>query len=263
MVTGHRIIWSCLFVTASVGFLIAAGGNGVGGRTAWAARRPPRNWPRLADERPAQSVTLKTADGWNLAGLLFLPGAPARSRSAVILLHQRGGSGSDWVRLCRALQGANITALAIDQRGAAHSTQGPGPVGEDAPWLTSRDVAAAVAFLKGKGTLGLAGASYGANNALIYAAAHPGQIKAVALYSPGANYHGLDAVKPAHAYKGAVVIYHDLNDSVAGDGPKRINAALPAGDHVLRVSLGGEHGTALLTPANVRDATAFFLRTLK
>ena len=205
---------------------------------------------------------LKTKDGWNLAGQLYPLNAPVEPRSAVILLHQRGGSGSDWMRLCRALQKANITALAIDQRGAGRSTQGPGPVGENAPWLTSADVAAAVAFLKGKGTLGLAGASYGANNALIYAAAHPDQIKAIALYSPGADYHGLDAVKPAHAYKGAVVIYHDKKDAIAGDGPRLIKAALPAGNHALRVTPGGEHGTALLTPDNVRDAVTFFKRAL-
>ena len=216
----------------------------------------------MAGTQPAQSITLKTADGWNLAAQLYPPDNPAKSRSAVILLHQRGGTGGDWTRLCRALQGANITALTIDQRGAGRSTQGPGPVGTDAPWLTSGDVAAAVAFLKGKGSLGLAGASYGANNALIYAAAHPNQIKAVALYSPGANYHGLDAVKPAHAYKGAVIIYHDKNDEIAGDGPRLIKAALPAGDHVLKVQPGGEHGTALLTPANIQDVTAFFKRTL-
>ena len=104
---------------------------------------------------------------------------------------------------------------------------------------------------------------YGANNALIYAATHPDQIKSVALFSPGANYHGLDALAPARKFKGAVVIYHDKNDAIAGSGPKQVTQALTGRDHILRLSTGSEHGTNLLSPANIRDAASFFQRTLK
>lgn len=209
----------------------------------------------------AQTVTLKTADGWTITGDLYA--AVGKSQGNVVLLHQRGGQGSDWVPLCRALQAAHITALAIDQRGAGRSTQGPGESGENAPWPTSGDIAAAIASFKDKLPTGLAGASYGANNALIYAAAHPDQTKSVALFSPGANYHGLDALAPARKFKGAVVIYHDKNDAIAGSGPKKITQALSSPDHALRLSNGSEHGTNLLSPANIRDSVQFFQRTLK
>jgi len=77
-------------------------------------------------------VTLKTTDGWNIVGDLYAPAGT--SKGAVILLHQRSGSGKDWASLCQALQKAGFTALAIDQRGAGRSTTGPGPTGENAPW---------------------------------------------------------------------------------------------------------------------------------
>ncbi|HZT42731.1 MAG TPA: alpha/beta fold hydrolase [Chthonomonadaceae bacterium] len=208
-----------------------------------------------------KEVHLKTADGWTVVGDLYAP--PGKSHGAVVLLHQRGGSAADWRSLCTALQKAGIIALAIDQRGAGRSTEGPGPTGQDAPWPTSPDIAAAIASLKDKGPISLAGASYGANNALIYAAAHPDQVKGLALFSPGANYHGLNALAPAHAYHGPVVIYHDRGDSIADGGPQEIDQALASRDHTLRIYSGSDHGTALLDPAVVRDAVTFFKRVLK
>lgn len=209
----------------------------------------------------ATRIAFKTADGWTIVGDLYTPSET--SKGAVVLLHQRGGQAEDWQSLSRALQKAGITALALDQRGAGRSTTGPGPTGPDAPWETSPDIAAAIARLKGKGPIGLAGASYGANNALIYAAAHPDQVKGVALFSPGANYHGLDALTAARSYRRPVVIYHDRNDDIADGGPQQIVAALPAKDHTLRLYNGSGHGTALLTSGTVKDAVAFFQRVLK
>ena len=234
-----------------------------GGRADMQARAGEPGHKGQADA--VQTVTLKTVDGWTLAADWYAP--TSKPAGAVILLHQRGGQASDWVGLCRALQRAGIGAFALDQRGAGRSTQGPGQSGENAPWLTSNDTAAAVGWLKAHGgtaqkAFGIAGASYGANNALIYGALHPEQIAALALYSPGASYHGLDAIKPAHTYKGAVVIYHDRNDAIAGGGPRQINAAL-GGLHALRLTDGSDHGTALLTPANIKDTVMFFQRSLR
>jgi pimeloyl-ACP methyl ester carboxylesterase len=209
----------------------------------------------------AKEVKLKTADGWTIVGDLYAPSGSGKG--AVVLLHQRGGQASDWVVLCQALQKAGIAALAIDQRGAGRSTEGPGPTGDDAPWPTGPDIAAAIASLKSYGPVGLAGASYGANNALIYAAAHPDQVRGVTLFSPGADYHGLQALPAAKAYRGAAVIYHDRSDEIAGDGPRQINAALSGKNHILHVYDGSGHGTALLDTATIADAVRFFQRALK
>lgn len=207
-----------------------------------------------------KEVRLKTTDGWTIIGDRYDP--KGKAKGAVVLLHQRGSSATDWQPLCEGLQQAGFVALAIDQRGAGRSTQGPGPTGSDAPWPTSPDIAAALESVKTVGPVGLAGASYGANNALIYAAAHPTQVKAVALFSPGANYHGLNTLKPARAYRGALVIYHARNDSIAGDGPQQIEAASPSKNHALRLYDGDGHGTALL-PDATEDAVKFFKSNLK
>lgn len=208
-----------------------------------------------------RTISFKTEDGWTVFGDLYVP--EGATRGAVVLLHQRGGKASDWIPLCKALQKAGIAALAIDQRGAGRSLEGPGPTGDDAPWETGADIAAAVNTFNEVGYIGLAGASYGANNALIYAAAHGSQIHSLALFSPGANYHGLDALQAAHSYRGAVALYHDRGDEIAGDGPAKINALLAGKDHKLRLYPGEAHGTALLKSETVSDCVHFFLRTLK
>ncbi len=196
-----------------------------------------------ASKNAPKPVSFKTADGWVIKGTLY---SASESGGATVLLHQRGGSKSDWTMLCESLKAKGVTALAIDQRGAGESTEGTGGKGEDAQWDTSEDIAAAVGYLKNYKTIGLAGASYGANNALIYAAKHPDQIKAVALFSPGANYGGLKTAESAKLWKGPLRVYHDRGDSVAGEGPAMIEKMSRSTDHRLLLSEGDRHGTALL-----------------
>lgn len=206
-------------------------------------------------------VTLKTDDGWFIVGDRYDSFGP--SKGAVILLHQRDGSAKDWLDLCKALQRAGYTALALDQRGAGRSISGQGGVGPNAPWPTSGDVEAGIASVKDKGPVGLIGASYGANNALIYAAAHPALVKGVVLFSPGANYHGLDATTPAAAYTGPVLVFYGKQDTIPDDGPRRIKEASKSPDCTLVEIEGGEHGAALLKPDTIRQTLTFIERTLK
>ena len=215
---------------------------------------------RNVSER-VEEVKLKTSDRWTIVGDRYQPSGMARG--AIVLLHQRGGTSADWRSLATALQQSGFTVLAIDQRGAGRSTQGPGPTGDDAPWQTAEDISAAVASFPKQLPVGLAGASYGANNALIYAASHPNQVKALALFSPGANYNGLDALAAVRSYRGDLVIYHSRDDSIAGSGPQQINALSPSQNHRLVVLNGTAHGTALLDPAVIRDAIKFFQSRLK
>src|SRR5262249_19923615 len=126
-------------------------------------------------------------------------------------------------------------------------------------------IAAAVAYLKptAKKNIGLTGASYGANNALIYAAAHPEQIRAVVLFSPGENYNGLDALAAARAYAGPLLIFHARNDATASTGPQRIKDESPSTDKLLNLKDDSVHGTALLKDATIDDTVVFFQRLLK
>lgn len=205
--------------------------------------------------KPSEVITLKTQDGWTIIGDLYVP--LKVSKGAIVLVHQRGGSAQDWQSLARALQQAGFTALAIDQRGAGRSTQGPGASGNEAPWLTTEDIAAAIASFSPQ-PLGLIGASYGANNALIYAAAHPDQIRGVVLLSPGANYNGLDAIAATQLYRGSLMIYHSRDDSSAGNGPAQINQRSHAIRHRLQIIDGSAHGTELLHAGITHDIVLYF-----
>ncbi len=259
--------WFQLSATRAV--MMAASITGLGVLTACTALSPKLLATTQAEPAVAQTaslklpeeVRLKTNDGWTIVGDLYVPSGSARG--AIVLLHQRGGSAYDWRGLATALQKSGFIALAIDQRGAGRSTQGPEPTGDDAPWLTSEDIATAIASLPKQLPIGLAGASYGANNALIYAAAHPNQIKGLALFSPGANYHSLDALAAARSYHAALVIYHSQDDSTAGVGPKQINGISPSPNHRLQVLSGNAHGTELINPGVISDVVKFFQSSLK
>jgi dienelactone hydrolase len=215
----------------------------------------------MARTGAVESVQFKTPDGWIIVGDRYMPSGVAKG--AVVLLHQRGGGAQDWQALSTALQNAGFIALAIDQRGAGRSTQGPGPTGENAPWATSTDIATAIASLPKALPVGLVGASYGANNALIYAAQHPMKIKGLALFSPGANYNGLDAISAARKNRTPFVIYHGQDDAISGDGPQQINSISPAPNHRLQILSSSDHGTDLLNPKVISETSRFFESTLK
>ncbi len=209
----------------------------------------------------SSAVRIAAEDRWTISGDIFKP--EGISHGAVLLLHQRGGSGDDWHALCVALKQAGYTALSIDQRGTGRSAQGPGQSGEYAPWDTSKDISAGLFALKDSGPAALIGASYGANNALIYAAAHPNQVKSVVLFSPGKNYHGLDAVAAARKFSGSMLTFHDKDDKIAGSGPAEIDGASGAKEHFLKVGTGAGHGTALLNTDVTKQTVEFLTRTLK
>lgn len=208
-----------------------------------------------------REITYRTLDGWTIHGDYS---AVAGARKAVILLHQRGGSAADWEQLVARLNGARIATLSIDQRGAGRSLGLQN--GANAPWNTTNDIAGAVKWLATRGfapeRIGLAGASYGANNALIYAAAHPA-VRAVALLSPGRDYNGLLIGPPAARYRGALLVLFARDDPVTGGGPELIAAIRKRGAEQVPYS-GGAHGTGLFAaaPGSLPALTAFFRRRL-
>ena len=64
---------------------------------------------------------------------------------SVVLLHQRGGRPPDWTPLCKsAAKGGVYGARPSISAARVCSIQEPGPTGNEAPWQTSGDIAAAV-----------------------------------------------------------------------------------------------------------------------
>lgn len=216
--------------------------------------RLPEQTPKSG---PATEVTFKAADGVSITA----DWRAVKGEMAVILLPMRGHDATSWAPFVSAFAKEGISTLALDPRGVGRSERQGGQTIE-AAWDLTLDIEGAVKFLgaAGKKKIGIAGASYGANNALIYAAARPA-VKAVALLSPGEDYHGLRIAEAASAYKGAVCVVSATGDRMTGTGPDTIRKA--TGDRAIMVWYeGSEHGTDILRkyPAAL-DKLAHFLST--
>jgi|YelNatPaOPRAMG01_1025707.scaffolds.fasta_scaffold20144_3 alpha-beta hydrolase superfamily lysophospholipase len=195
---------------------------------------------RTYSQLKPEETYFRTSDGWRIHADFY----PAPKKSlAVVLLHQRNGDAKDWLPLIPSLIKSGISALAVDQRGAGKSLGAEN--GVNAPWDTTKDIEASVKWLQSKGfhisRITLIGASYGANNALIYASNHP-DIRKIILLSPGSNYHGLIAAPPASAYKGEALVLWSQDDPIVQSGPQVIRRAM--GDRCTLHPFSGDiHGT--------------------
>ncbi len=140
----------------------------------------------------SRTLTLHAADGAPVVATVWEPSQ--RPAPAVLLLPMQTRSREDWQPVAAKLADAGIIALAIDLRGFG-APGGPevAPRIDPAPLLA--DISAAIDALAARpdlrpGAIGVAGASLGANAAVLAAAADP-RIRSLALLSPGLDYRGL------------------------------------------------------------------------
>jgi alpha-beta hydrolase superfamily lysophospholipase len=141
--------------------------------------------PIAAAGRP---VTFASSDGVTLAGQLYE--ASSRPAPGVVLVHMLTRTKADWDDFAQQLEEAGITSLAIDLRGHGASGGSAGKLLD-----MTQDVRAAVQWLSARpgvrpDALGVAGASLGANLALIVAADQP-LVRVVAAVSPSLDYRGV------------------------------------------------------------------------
>lgn len=212
-----------------------------------------------------QDVSFRTDDGVTIAGTLYLP---ARSGPGVILLHALSRTREDWHAVATRLADAGFVALAIDLRG--HGASGPLPVGTDLQELTkmTADVKAARAFLASRrevapNRIGFAGASIGANLAILFAANDP-TVRSLALLSPGIDYRGLrpEAAFKKYADRPALLIVSQ-EDNYSTNSARQLARSGP-GVRDLRILNGAGHGTAMITrqPDLAASLVDWFRRTL-
>jgi pimeloyl-ACP methyl ester carboxylesterase len=165
-------------------------------------------------QRPTvEKINFSTGDGIKMAGRYCPPGA---HKPTFILLHGMGSNKEEWQPLEEILSKAGFGFLAYDARGHGESTttntgksmtyQSFGRPGPGSPWdKMTDDLSRAVDFLEKRkdippASIGLIGASLGANVSLVYAA-HTEAIPIVVALSPGMDYAGLEpaAAMPALA----------------------------------------------------------------
>ena len=144
----------------------------------------------------ARAVSFRTADGRTVQALINE--ANQRPAPAVVLVPMLGRGKDDWQFAAQRLADANITALMIDLPG-----QGlPGDAKSLAAW--SDDIKAALSFLETRpdvraGSMGVAGASLGANLAAVAGATDP-RIKSLVLISPSLDYRGVRIAGPMREF---------------------------------------------------------------
>lgn len=196
-----------------------------------------------------QSVSFAARDGVTVFGSLHLPDRlPA---PGVILLPMAGRTRQEWEDGARALAKAGIAALAIDFRRGGGPTGGDGSgQGESYADLVF-DAEAARAYLSARpdiiaSRIGMAGASLGANVAVLAAANDP-TVRSLALLSVSLEYRGLKIEQPMVKFgsRPALLVsssedYYALRSArtlvTAGDGPRELRVLSDAGHGMVMVA---------------------------
>jgi alpha-beta hydrolase superfamily lysophospholipase len=195
-------------------------------------------------EAAGRVVALNLPDGRMISGLWTE--APNRPAPAVVLVPMLGRSRDDWQVTAQRLAEVNINALAIDLPGSAL----PENPAEVTRWQEA--ITAAVAYLAGHpadvrpGAIGVAGASLGANLALVAGAATPG-IASLALVSPSLEYRGVRIDSLLRQYGGRpALLMASLHDPYAARSVRTL-AQDTSGPREVRWSSIAAHGTLLLS----------------
>ena len=221
--------------------------------------------PQTANSR---TVSIRTDDGVTLAGTFYE--ASRRPAPAVILLHMLTRSREDWDAVASRLADAGFHVLAIDFRGHGGSSGGP-PAAAGGPDVTRLvlDVQAARAFLVARTDLvipsavGIAGASLGANVAILEGAGDPA-VRSLALLSPGLDYRSLKTDAALRKYGGRpAMLLAGSNDPYAVRSVKEL-AAGGGGVREIRIIENAGHGTMMLRSDQDlgRTLVDWFQRTL-
>jgi dienelactone hydrolase len=195
----------------------------------------------------SQRVSFRTEDGVTIAATWYEPSF--RPAPAVILIHMLGRSRRDWDGVASRLADSGIGALAIDLRGHGDSVYFAGGEGSDYSSMVN-DVTAARRYLGTRADvrparIGIAGASIGANLAVLAAAADTA-IASVALLSPSLDYRGLRIEAAARKYGSRpMLLVASDDDPYARRSALEIQKGGP-GRELLPLTAAG-HGTNMLS----------------
>ncbi|HUP40051.1 MAG TPA: hypothetical protein VM115_08025 [Vicinamibacterales bacterium] len=209
----------------------------------------------LATDAAAQRrVTFRAEDGATLNGAYYEPSR--RPAPGIVLLHMLRRSHADWDAAASQLSDAGFAVLALDFRG-----------GEELG-AYALDVRAAKAFLRERpevtpGSIGIAGASIGANLAVLDAADDPG-VLSIALLSPGLDYKGLRTEAAMKKYGARpALLAGSTKDPYAARSIRHLITVGP-GPREVRLTDTVAHGTVLLARDGdlVSALVDWFKRTL-
>lgn len=189
----------------------------------------------------SQDAIFFTEDGVQLKGVIWRHHTPEKG---IVLLHMVGNEKEDYFELAPKLQEAGYGVLAFDFRGHGESSGGSYMYFSDEDWANlEMDVKAAVKLMKHDGyeSIGLVGASIGANLALRYAVGDE-IIESVVLLSPGDKFRGVSTEGVASGYDEPVFLAAALDDEYSSATVTKIHNEL-AGEKKLEIFELAGHGT--------------------
>lgn len=202
----------------------------------------------------SRRVSMRAEDGATLTGAYYE--SSRRPAPGIVLLHMQRRSHADWDAAASQLADAGFAVLAIDFRNT-----------DDLASLLM-DVRAAKAFLRERADvvstrIGLAGASMGANLAVLDAADDPG-VLSVALLSPGIDYRGLRTEPAMRKYAARpALLVGSMKDPYARRSIRHLTT-IGTGTREVRLTDSVAHGTTLLSrdPELIGALVDWFKRTL-
>ena len=207
------------------------------------------------DAASGRRISLRTEDGVTLSGAYYEPSR--RPAPGIVLLHMLHRTHEDWDVTASHLSDAGFAVVAIDFR-QAEADLGP----------LALDVKAAKAFLRERPdvlatSIGIAGASIGANLAVLDAGDDPA-VRSIALLSPGLDYRGLRIEAAMKKYGGRpALLVGSTKDPYAWRSIREI-AAIGPGTREVRLTDTVAHGSVLLSrdPDLIGALVDWFRRTL-
>ncbi len=236
--------------------------------------------PDINNYRPIQG---KTSDGMIIKGTLYVPGlspykppsadegeeeeaaskkapAPKATYPLIILFHSLSGDRWEWKDLPKRLVNAGYAVLAFDMRGHGESDKQGQRLYvwrqfDKSDWLRMPgDTDALLEAIRknpevgmvNTNQVGIIGSSIGANVAVNYAAKHPKQVRAMALLSPGLEYHGIESFNAMTHYENPVFLIASKEDAYASDSAERLYK-FALGKKKIKIFQDLGHGTDMLT----------------
>jgi dienelactone hydrolase len=220
--------------------------------------------PALAAE--PQTVTFAARDGVQISGVLQLP---ARTPApAVVLLSMLGRNHRDWDAAAAQFVEAGIAVLAVDFRQVGLADPGAADVAGSPYGALVLDAEAARAYLGARPDInptriGMAGASLGANVAVLAAANDP-MVRSLALLSVSLDYRGLKLELALKKFASRPALLVASSEDPFALRSARQAVSMGEGPRELRVLSGAGHGSVMLSrePDLATALVDWFLRTL-
>jgi dienelactone hydrolase len=220
----------------------------------------------LALAAEPQAVTFTARDGAQVSGVLHVPEkTPA---PGVVLLPMLGRTHRDWDQAAARFVEAGFAVLAVDFRHTAPADPDAADSVRSPHAALVLDAEAARAYLAARpevnpARIGMAGASLGANVAVL-AAANDSSVRSLALLSVSLDYRGLKLEQALKTFASRPALLVASSEDPFALRSARQAVTMGDGARELRVLSGAGHGAVMLArdPDLATALVDWFLRTL-